>query len=224
MKPNSGLTVSKLYKNTFRNYGLSFLFISIAMVCCNDKIATSEHLPIIGERLGLTPAGDTIYPAVPSFSFINQNGEVVTNNEFDGKIYVADFFFTHCPTICPKVTANMLRIYERFKDSSAVLMLSHSVDTKHDTVGRLKEYADKLGVQAPKWHFITGNQDSIYQIADKYYLVNPSEDASIPGGFNHDGRLVLVDKNKHVRAFCDGTDAQDVDKFMKKIDLLLKEK
>ncbi len=197
--------------------------LSIAALSCSMGENKSVKLPIIGERLGLTSSGDTVYPTVPTFSFINQNNEVVTNKDFDDKIYVVDFFFTHCPTICPKVTANMLRIYERFKDSSTVALISHSIDTKNDTVGRLKEYAGKLGVSAPKWHFITGNQDSIYQIADDYFLVLPSVDPSIPGGFNHDGRLVLVDKHKHVRSFCDGTDAKDVDRFMKDIEILLRE-
>ena len=208
------------------HYILFFVFLlplCIAVFSCNIDGDNTRKLPIIGERLGLTNRGDTVYPTVPTFSFINQNNEVVTNKDFDGKIYVVDFFFTHCPTICPKVTANMLRIYERFKDTAMVALISHSIDTKNDTVGRLKEYAGKLGVKAPKWHFITGNQDSIYQIADDYFLVLPTVDPSIPGGFNHDGRLVLVDKQKRVRSFCDGTDAKDVDRFMKDIEILLKE-
>lgn len=191
---------------------------------CMSDTSKEKKLPIIGERMGITPSGDTSYATVPNFSFTNQDGQTVTNKDFDNKIYVVDFFFTHCPTICPKVTANMLRIYERFKDSTAVSLLSHSIDTKHDTVGRLHEYAEKLGVKAPKWHFITGNQDSIYGIADKYYLVIPSVDPSVEGGFNHDGRLVLVDKKKRVRSFCDGTNAESVDRFMKDIEILLKEK
>ena len=210
-------------KSIYPFFGLLFSLIILYSACGlggNDD----SKLPIIGERLGFSTSGDTEYTQVPKFSFINQDSVTITNKDFDGKIYVVDFFFTHCPTICPKVTANMLRIYERFKDSSEVSLLSHSIDTKHDTVGRLHEYAEKLGVKAPKWHFITGNQDSIYGIADKYYLVIPSVDSTIEGGFNHDGRLVLVDKQKRVRSFCDGTDAEDVNRFMKDIEKLLKEK
>ena len=210
-------------KTIYAYIGLLFS-LTILYSACGLEDKNDRKLPIIGERLGLTTSGDTEYAQVPLFSFINQNGENVTNKDFDGKIYVVDFFFTHCPTICPKVTANMLRIYERFKDSSEVSLLSHSIDTKHDTVGRLHKYAEKLGVKAPKWHFITGNQDSIYGIADKYYLVIPSVDNTIEGGFNHDGRLVLVDKKKRVRSFCDGTNAEAVDRFMKDIEILLKEK
>jgi protein SCO1 len=196
--------------------------LSIFLISCGGEGSENKALPIIGERLGLTATGDTIYPTIPNFSFINQNGDTVTNADFEGKIYVVDFFFTHCPTICPKVTAQMLRVYDRFKDSSAILLLSHSIDPKHDTVGRLKEYAGKLGVVAPKWHFVTGAKDSIYSIADDYFSI-AVENANSPGGFDHSGRLILVDKKRHVRSFCDGTDAKDVDRFMKDVQTLLKE-
>ena len=195
--------------------------ISIALFSCGND--APKTLPIIGERLGLTSKGDTIYPTIPDFQFINQNGKTVSNADFEGKIYVVDFFFTHCPTICPKVTAQMLRVHDRFKDSASVSLLSHTIDPKRDTVGRLKEYAEKLGVSAPKWHFITGEKDSIYGIADNYFSI-AQEDPTAPGGFDHSGRLILVDKKRHVRSFCDGTDAKDVDRFMKDIEVLLKEK
>ena len=193
--------------------------LSIFFISCGNDSAT---LPIIGERLGVTPAGDTIYPTIPSFRFINQKGDTVTNADFDGKIYVADFFFTHCPTICPKVTAQMLRVHDRFKDSTALALLSHSIDPKHDTVGRLAEYAGKLGVFAPKWHFITGVKDSIYAMADDYFSIT-IENPNVAGGFDHSGRLILVDKKRRVRSFCDGTDAKDVDRFMQDIQTLLRE-
>jgi protein SCO1 len=200
-----------------------FIPLSILTFSCQlEAPKNANQLPIIGERLGMTPTGDTIYPTIPVFSFTNQDGQAVNNATFEGKIYVVDFFFTHCPTICPKVTAQMLRVHDRFKDSSKVLLLSHSIDPKNDTIGRLKEYANKLGVAAPKWHFITGNQDSIYAIADDYFSIAKVSPNS-PGGFDHSGRLILVDKQKHVRAFCDGTDAKDVDRFMDDILKLLKE-
>ena len=194
--------------------------LSIFMISCGDE--TPKSLPIIGERMGLTATGDTIYPTIPNFSFINQDGETVTNANFEGKIYVVDFFFTHCPTICPKVTAQMLRVHDRFKDSSNVLLLSHSIDPKHDTIGRLKEYAGKLGVVAPKWQFVTGDKDSIFGIADDYFSI-ATENPNSPGGFDHSGRLILVDKKRRVRSFCDGTDAKDVDRFMEDVQILLHE-
>ena len=194
--------------------------LSILIFSCKNN--APKTLPIIGERLGLSPNGDTLYPTIPDFIFINQDSQLVNNKNFEDKIYVVDFFFTHCPTICPKVTAQMLRVHDRFKDSASLLLLSHSIDPKNDTVGRLKEYADKLGVKSSKWHFITGAQDLIYGIADDYYSIAET-DPKAPGGFNHSGRLILVDKKRHVRSFCDGTNAEDVDRFMRDIDLLLKE-
>jgi protein SCO1 len=197
--------------------------IAFSLFACGNKEQPRTNLPIIGERLGLTASGDTIFPTIPRFAFVDQNRDTVSNGDFEGKIYVVDFFFTHCPTICPKVTAQMLRVYERYKDSASVGLLSHSIDPKRDSVGRLRDYADKLGVKAPKWHFVTGERDSIYAIADDYFSI-AKEDPKSPGGFDHSGRLILVDKKRHVRSFCDGTDAEDVDRFIKDIDNLLREK
>jgi protein SCO1 len=196
--------------------------LSISAIGCQNIATNNGKLPIIGERLGIDAKGDTIYPTIASFKFINQDSISITNADFDNKIYVVDFFFTHCPTICPKVTAQMLRVHDRFKDSTALLLLSHSIDTKNDTVGRLNEYASKLGVKAPKWHFVTGDRDAIYGIADDYFSI-AKESPDAPGGFDHSGRLILVDKKRRVRSFCDGTDAQDVDRFMKDIETLLAE-
>lgn len=194
--------------------------ISLALVqaCTSD---TPKKLPILGER-DITAAGDTLYPSIPDFQFVNQDSQFVNNATFAGKAYVVDFFFIHCPTICPKVKANGLRVYQKFKHDDRLLMLSHSIDIRNDTVGALRHHAQKLGIDSKKWHLVTGDHDAIYAIADNYFSV-ATEDPSAPGGFDHSGRLILVDKNRHVRAFCDGTDAADVDRFMKDIELLLKE-
>ncbi|MBL7826384.1 MAG: SCO family protein [Saprospiraceae bacterium] len=187
-----------------------------ACVQSND----SRPLPILGER-DISPAGDTVYPIIPEFQFVDQDSLVINNATFAGKAYVVDFFFIHCPTICPKVKANGLRIYERFKNEDRLLMLSHSIDVRNDTVAALKHHAEKLGIKSNKWHLVTGDHDAIYNIADDYFSV-AKEDPSAPGGFDHSGRLILVDKNRHVRSFCDGTNAESVDKFMKDIEKLLK--
>ncbi len=199
------------------------LFISFAAMlggCLSS--ADDRPLPILGER-DITPGGDTLYPTIPDFQFIDQDSQVVNNATFASKAYVVDFFFIHCPTICPKVKANGLRVYKRFKDTDGVLMLSHSIDVRNDTVGALRSHAIKLGIDAKKWHLVTGDHDAIYGIADNYFSV-AKEDPSAPGGFDHSGRMILVDKNRHVRSFCDGTNAESVDKFMDDIDRLLKEK
>jgi protein SCO1/2 len=100
--------------------------------------------------------------------------------------------------------------------------LSHSIDTKNDTVAALKQYAQKIGIDSKRWHLVTGEHDAIYAIADDYFSV-AQENPDAPGGFDHSGRLILVDKNRHVRAFCDGTDPESVDKFMRDIERLLEE-
>lgn len=198
---------------------LIFLALFVAAIGClpNEK---PRKLPILGER-DISPAGDTLYPTIPDFQFIDQDSQLITNATFAGKAYVVDFFFIHCPTICPKVKANGLRLYQKFKDDERLLMLSHSIDIRNDTVAALRHHAQKLGIDSKKWHLVTGDHDAIYAIADNYFSV-ATEDPSAPGGFDHSGRLILVDKNRHVRSFCNGTDAEDVDRFMKDIENLLK--
>ncbi len=178
-----------------------------------------QQLPVLGEKDIVN--GDTLYHTIPDFSFVNQDSQVVTQATFAGKAYVVDFFFTSCPTICPKVKRQMLRLYDRYVEDDRISLLSHSIDVRRDTVGRLKDYAEGMGVKAPKWHLVTGDRDAIYDIADDYFSV-AVEDASAPGGFDHSGRLILVDTKRRVRAFCDGTDPKSVDQFMKDIDLLLR--
>ncbi len=208
------------------NNKLIGILAAIALGVCIYFLAFStptqaDYLPILGERDFQN--GDTIYATVPKFKFINQDSAIVTEADYENKVYVVDFFFTHCPTICPKVTKQMLRVYDTFKDESRVMLLSHSIDVKHDTVGRLREYANGISIKAPKWNMVTGVKQEIYAIAKSYYSV-AKEDADSPGGFDHSGRLILVDEAKHIRAFCDGTKPEEVDLFMLQMKMLLNEK
>lgn len=199
---------------------LLFLLMPLAgslLLSCNSAPVA---LPILGEREVIN--GDTVFHKIQDFSFVNQDSQVVTNETFKGKIYVADFFFISCPTICPKTTRQMLRLYERFKGEDRVMLLAHTVDPKRDDAAALSRYAGNLGVSSSKWHFVTGDQDSIYEIADDYFSI-AMEDQDAPGGFDHSGRFILVDHDRHVRSFCDGTDPEDVDRFMRDIENLLSE-
>jgi len=196
-------------------------FLAILLTAFASCEQPSRTLPILGERDVVN--GDTVFHSIPDFSFVNQDSQVVTNATFAGKVYVADFFFISCPTICPKTTRQMLRIYEHFKNEDRVLLLAHTVDPKRDTVAALHQYARNLEVESSKWHFVTGPQDDIYEIADDYFSI-AMEDAEAPGGFDHSGRFILVDENRHIRSFCDGTDPKDVDRFMQDIENLLNEK
>jgi protein SCO1/2 len=196
---------------------IACLLMSLIWAC---ETPGAKELPILGNKT--EQEGETIYHTIPDFSFVNQDSAVVNNATFNDKAYVVDFFFVSCPTICPKVKKQMLRIYEKFDADDNLALLSHTIDTKRDTVGRLKKYAENLGVSSDRWHFVTGNKDEIYEIADDYFSI-VIEDENAPGGFDHSGRLILVDKNKHIRSYCDGTDAKDVDRFMKDIQTLLAE-
>lgn len=200
---------------------LFFCTVAAVLAACQTSFEP-QTLPILGNR-DVSENGDTVYHTIPDFSFVDQDSQIVNNATFAGKAYVADFFFIACPTICPKTSKQMLRIHDRFKDKPDLLLMAHTVAPKYDTVAALNNYARNLGVKSDKWHFVTGKQAEIYGIADDYFSV-AMEDASAPGGFDHSGRLILVDKNRHIRSFCDGTDPEDVDRFILDIEKLLNEK
>ncbi|KAA3637971.1 MAG: SCO family protein [Bacteroidetes bacterium] len=200
----------------------NFFLILVAVLffhACDFGMGASS-LPRLGQHKIDKETGDTTYHTIPDFQFINQDSMEVTNETFKGKVYIVDFFFTSCPTICPKTAQQMLRLYKRYEDDDRVSLLAHSIDTKRDTVARLKEYANSLEVSAPKWHFVTGNKAEIYEIADDYMSI-AIEDPDAPGGFDHSGWFILIDENRYIRSFCNGTDPESVDKFMKDIDWLL---
>lgn len=199
-----------------QSFAISLLFIWLASACQPEK---PQHLPILGNKEVVD--GDTVYHTIPDFAFINQDSQVVTNETFADKVYVVDFFFIHCPTICPITAREMKRIHDHFIDDDRVLLVSHTVDPKRDTVAALRRYARNLGVKPGKWHFLTGDKDAIYDIADDYFSV-ALEDPDAPGGFDHSGRFVLVDANRHIRSFCNGTDSTDVKRFIGDIERLLK--
>jgi protein SCO1/2 len=196
------------------------LFLLVVLLAACGETSAPESLPIIGNHDIDPNTGDTTFHTIPAFSFVDQDSQVVNNATFTGKAYVADFFFTSCPTICPKVKQQMLRIYDRFEDDDRLLLLSHTIDTKRDSVARLKEYADGLAVDTDKWHFVTGDRDEIYDIAEDYLSI-AREDPDAPGGFDHSGWVILVDKSGHIRSFANGTVAEKMDELMADIEWLL---
>jgi len=145
-------------------------------------------------------------------------GEEVTNATYKGKIQVVDFFFTSCPSICPKVAAQMNRIQSHVEDYNDVILLSHTLDPRRDTIPVLAKYAEKIGAEDDLWHFLHGDKDLIYDLANEDYFVAALEDEDAPGGFDHSGKILLLDKEARIRSFCDGTDPDSVDDFMKKLD------
>lgn len=161
---------------------------------------------------------------IADFKLINQLGDTITLKNLEGKIYVADFFFTTCPTICPKMSDQMYRVYQKYKDNPDVLILSHTVMPEVDSVPVLKAYAEKYGADANKWIFLTGPKEEIYQLARKSYFAVISEGDGGVSDFIHTENFILVDKQKRIRGFYDGTSKEDVDRLIKEISYLLKEK
>ena len=146
------------------------------------------------------------YHKIAPFSFENQNGKTITQDDYEGKIYIADFFFTTCPTICPKMTANMVNIQEEILNDSTVMLLSYSVTPKIDSVLQLKKYAIEKGVNDEKWNLLTGNKKEIYTMARKSYLVVKENGDGGPYDMIHTENFILVDPEKRIRGFYDGTD------------------
>ena len=196
---------------------LNFLVALLAFSCSQEK-----KLPFLGPKQ-VNAKGDTVYHQIPSFRFLNQDSVFVSEKDVEGKVYVADFFFTTCPTICPKMKTQMLRIYERYKDRDEVRIISHSIDPDFDTPNVLKDYATRLQVKAPKWNLLTGDKAAIYQLGQKSYMVSAQEDPNEAGGFVHSGAFILVDKNRHVRGIYDGTVEAEVNHLLEDMEILLKE-
>ena len=160
---------------------------------------------------------------VGSFNLTNQDGNEVTENDFKDKIYVTDFFFVTCPTICPKMTKQMNRVYDEFKENDDISFLSHTVMPEADSVPVLKEYADEIGVSSEKWKFVTGDRKQIYNLARKTYFAAVTEGDGGIDDFVHTENFVLVDKEKKLRGFYDGTSKVDVDRLIVDIYALLEE-
>jgi protein SCO1/2 len=162
------------------------------------------------------------YHVISDFSLTNQNGKKITQEDYNDKIYVADFFFTTCQTICPIMTDNMVKIQEKLKNDNEILLLSHTVTPEIDSVAQLKKYALEKGVNDSKWNLVTGDKKVIYNLARKSYLVAKD----VPYSDNdlvHTENFVLVDKKKRIRGFYDGTDSESIEKLLEDIKILKKE-
>jgi len=192
---------------------LTFTFL--LLLSCQDK---SLELPYIGDRKELD--GTVTQHRIRPYQLTNHLGELVTNKTYKGRIQVVDFFFTSCPSICPKVAAQMKRIQNHVKTDDDVILLSHTIDPKRDSVSILKQYASKIGADDKLWHFLTGSKDLMMDLANEDYFVAALEAPDAPGGFDHSGKILLLDKDARIRGFCDGTDPNSVDEFMDKIDIL----
>ena len=215
-----------IVSRTFQLYYLIAVLSTLVFSCTSNN----RKLPIYGEKepvhkkVNGKDVVDTLYKTIPDFSLLNQDSSYITNRFFDGNIYVADFFFTHCPSICPIMHRHLLKVYQRYRDNTHILFLSHSVDHTHDRPSVLKSYAKRLGVFDNRWQFVTGSQGQIYTLAEKSYVSAAQEAADAPGGFVHSGYLLLIDRQRRIRGVYEGTDSLAVLRLAEEIETLLREK
>lgn len=180
-----------------------------------DSLGYPGNQPFDPETGEITPE------PVREWQYVDQSNRPFGTEDLEGKVYVADFFFTSCPTICPKVKSQMLRLEERFGDHPDFQLVSFTVDPKRDTPEKMSEYAAKLGIDdLDRWRFIYGDKFEIYDL-DQDYLSIAEENAGAPGGFDHSGYIVLVDRDGFVRSYASGLDEEEVTHLMDDIELLL---
>ena len=205
---------------------LSIIVISIFYQILKPKIVLPVYQPaeVSTELVDSTIQHVKKYHRIADFSLVNQNGETVTQDDYKDKIYVADFFFTTCQTICPIMTDHMVVIQEQLKEYQDVLLLSHSVTPEIDTVAQLKRYALEKGVIDSKWNLVTGDKKQIYRLARKSYLAVKEDGDGGPHDMIHTENFILIDKKRRIRGFYDGTDRNDIDRLMDDIEILKREK
>lgn len=207
-----------------KQYLMALIILSGMITGCETKKLPYYGEPEIVKKVENGKETEvTVYPTIPDFSFVNADKETVTEKDFKNKVYVADFFFVTCPTICPVMKKNMLKVYQEYKDNPDVRILSHTIDPDHDTPEVLKKYATDLGVNGKMWQFVTGEKEKIYEIGQKHYMVSAIEDSTQEGGYIHSGAFILIDKDKHIRGMYDGTTDDGVKKLLKDLAVLLKE-
>lgn len=201
---------------TLKLHGI--LTISLIALVYSCKPAVQE-LPFLGRNKIVDDK--EVRHQIRSFNFIDQDSVAFNADLLKNQVYLADFFFTSCPSICPKVMKNMLRVQEKYKGTPNFKLVSFSLDPKRDTPARMKKYAENIGADLSMWHFVHGPKDSIMTIANEDYYVPAFEDPEAPGGFDHSGKLLLIDGNGHLRGFAEGTEDEDVTEFFDTIDALL---
>jgi protein SCO1/2 len=208
-----------------------FIVFSVVFLGIAFKLLTPKKtLPIYNPAMvNPTLVDSTIqhvskYHQIADFEFVNQNGDTITQETFKDKIYVADFFFTTCPTICPIMKDNMVILQEKIKNLKNVMLLSHTVMPDIDSVSVLKAYAQKKGVDDNKWHLVTGDKKDIFYIARQSYLAVETTDSDELYDMVHTENFVLVDKKRQVRGFYDGTKIEEIDRLYEDILYLLNKK
>jgi protein SCO1/2 len=211
----------------FKFFGLVLLLISgVIVYFFYNALVPKKLLPIYSPAMvnsELVPEEIQHirkYHTIADFALTNQNGDIITQEDYKNKIYIADFFFTTCPTICPIMTKNMADIQQEIINDDDVLLLSHSVTPEIDSVAQLKKYAIEKGVDDTKWNLLTGDKKQIYDLARKSYLAVKTDGDGGPFDMIHTENFILVDKQKRIRGFYDGTKKEDIAQLLTDIKIL----
>lgn len=211
--------------------GVLFLFVLLLQACDQSKEEPSSQeelpkektdLPIYGEKEFIPGVDkDTIYHTVSDWNFVNQDSTVISDQNYHGKPYVAYFFFTNCPKICPKINSNM-KFFQEQTQGLDFNVVAHTVDPERDSIERLKFYGDEYGFDYSNYNFVTGKKETIYQLGITGYMVPNQEDALAPGGFLHSEKLILVDSKGRIRGYYEGTEMAQVELLIEDLKLLIK--
>lgn len=210
-------------------FGVFLIFSIITLYLFYGALKPGKSLPIYNpadvnpELVDTTVQYISKYHTIADFSFVNQNGKTITQKDYEGKIYVADFFFTTCGSICPKMTTNMVDVQKAILNNPKVMLLSHTVFPETDSVPALKAYAVKYGVNDTKWNLVTGDKKEIYTMARKSYLAVKLGRPEQLYDMVHTENFVLVDAKKRVRGFYDGTKKEEIQKLIEDINFLSNE-
>jgi len=213
----------------YKKFAIFFLFLSVIILTLfYYALKPIKRLPVFapGKNVNQELVDSTIVHIkkkhfIADFSLTNQNGKTITQEDYNDKIYVADFFFTTCGTICPVMTSNMKKVQQAILLDDDIKLLSHTVMPEIDTVAQLKRYAIEKGVLINKWNLVTGSKKEIYNLARKSYLVAKYDPTKEDGyGLVHTENFVLVDKQKRIRGMYDGTDDEDIDRLLEDIEIL----
>lgn len=217
------------YKD-YKYFGIAFSMLCIIIISIIYNVLNVQApLPIYQPAMVTEELVDSTiqykrkYHKIADFSLVNQNGNVITQETYKNKIYVADFFFTTCQTICPIMTDHMFQIQKDILSDDDIMLLSHTVTPEIDSVAQLKKYAQKKGVIDRKWNLVTGDKKQIYDLARKSYLAVKTDGNGDEYDMIHTENFMLIDKKRQIRGFYDGTNPEDIDRLLADIKILKKE-
>tara|TARA_A100001011_G_scaffold351754_1_gene392068 strand:+ start:4168 stop:4842 length:675 start_codon:yes stop_codon:yes gene_type:complete len=220
------MEILKKYRKFLSLFGvisIIILFLFYNALLPDAKLPIYQPAMVNFELVDSTIQHQKKFHRIADFSLTNQNGKTISHQDYKGKIYVADFFFTTCPTICIAMTDNLIKVQEEIKNNPNIMLLSHSVTPKIDSVSQLKKYALEKGVIDSKWHLVTGNKKEIYELARKSYLAVKDDGDAGPFDMIHTENFILIDPDRRIRGFYDGTDRDEINRLLDEIDMLIQE-